>query len=417
MKTSPILRRRKGYVRAAVAERIWVSVTVLALSIGLAAGAASEDRLEKITERLSSRYNWDEFPVVAADVKIVPPKLVGRPDWDRLSATEALRYIREREANGVPTTGHWFESAELFRAAYALARRYPEGSKQRQRWLQFAIAAARRSLRQDGDNIYLAYWCILTGELGKPRRLQDALVCRELESEFTDRLRTTMFPALQLFNIYCVRKAMGDVEGARVALEDAYVLCPRDSMIAGELKSLREEMGDKAGADQIVLKLDYSKFASPQIRLLGEARKRIEIAEEAYRKGKLDEVLRNAREGWRLLQRASELLAGRPSKRVPTFGLCVNRCATLMGLCALDRGEVQVSLEWLSRSLSDDMFLPICGYDLRLVRRLVSEPPAGGACARYLNVVIKNARLALNKEEAQSLLVRLRARGRGEKTG
>ncbi len=382
---------------------MWAIVLQLVITLGVGTLGFCRDTFVDI----SSSLDWGKVPVFAAECKVNPFKLLSRPDWHKSTKEQTLAYVMARVKDMRPATDNWHDSAELFRAAYSLAMKCPkEQDGARQQWIKLALAAARRSLAQDPDSTYLSFWCVLNGgpELSRTAGL-DPQVRDGLVALYKSYEKQSAFPALHLFNIYCVLNAAGDQKGARDALEDAYLLCPKDSAITSQLKGLREEMGDVSGAQQIspgsvtdALLVDH-----PSNTLSDFADQKLGLAENAFGRGRMTEAKQNFEKVWSALERIDQLRQKEGAVPFPETGLMRNNCATGLGLIAIGRGDTEGALVWLKRSDAKGMWLENIGYDLRLARKLSTVPSARQLLIPYLQ---KASRWGLpkSKEDAKQLL-------------
>ena len=382
---------------------MWAIVLELVITLGVSTLGVCRDTFVDI----SGSLDWSKVPVFAADCKVDPFKLLSRPDWAKSTEAKMLAYVMARVKDMRPTTDNWYDSAELFRAAYSLAMKCPEGQDgARQQWIRLALAAARRSLTQDPNCTYLSFWCVLNGgpELSRTAGL-DPQVRDGLVALYRSYEKQSRFPALHMFNIYCVLNAAGDQKGARDALEDAYLLCPNDSAITSQLKGLRAEMGDVSGAQQIspgsvtdALLVDHRSNT-----LSDFADQKLTLAEEALSTGRIAEAKRDFEKAWRTLERMEQLRQKEGAVPFPGTGMSRNKCATGLGLIAIGREDIPGAIEWLKRSDAKGMWLEKIGYDLRLARKLSTVPSAREAVITYLQKASRYGS-PKSKEDVQKLL-------------
>ncbi len=382
----------------------WSIIIALVLTLVPAKFIFSRD----IGLETSKLMDWNVAPVYAAEIKFNPNKCLYR--WKKgyqLTKEELHAFVMARVKDMRPVTDNWFDSAELFWAAYSLAIKCPEGEDDaRQQWIKLALAAARRSLKQDPNNTHLARWCVLASgpRLQRIHNL-DPQVSQVLVALYKSYEKTSLYPALHLYNIYCVLDATGDQKGARDALEDAYTLCPKDLVIVLELRSLREEMGDVSGAAEIEIVRGsfFIRQDTPIVNLVPFARDKLALAQEAYRVGRIAEAKRNFDKVWSALDKVKKLWRKKHKNVVPETGLMRNKCATGLGLIAIGRGDTEGALEWLKKSDAKGMWLEKIGYDLRLARKLSTVPSAREAVIAYLEKA-SSWGLPKSKEDAKQLL-------------
>ncbi len=325
--------------------------------------------------------NWNETPVGGAHIKMTEFAFMERPDWEKANADEIAAYIQQRSANGSPTTDNWFESAELFRAAYVLAKRLPVSSEDRRRWLDVALAAAQRSIKQDSETVYLGFDCVLDMEPA------DEYLCARLLKLFEDELVVASRPAIPLFNIYCLHRAAGNADCATIALERAYQLCPKDPLVGAQVIRSRTDAGQVPQAMQAVLAQDFAGAVNdPTVKLALLADKEEKIAELDLLGGDRVKAQEHYQNAWSSLEEIAQLQRAGQIVIPPAVCLQRNRCATSLGLLWFEKGNIGQATAWLKSSSTDGEFLRMMGYDLRLAEKLAGEPSAKEEVIRYLEV-------------------------------
>jgi len=347
--------------------------------------------------------NWEETPVGGAHIKMTEFAFMQRPDWKKADTDQIAAYICHRYRDGSPTTRSWFDSAELFRAAYVLALRYPVASEDRRKWQHIALVAAKRSISQDPETIYIAFDCVLDLKAG------DKYLCSKLVEVFEDTLATASHPAIPLFSIYCVYSTIGDTDCARDALEYAYQLCPKDALVAGHIVRSRRDDGQVSRAREVVFGRDSGATSAEEtLRLASLAQNDQAIAEQYVTEDNPEEARKALERAWSNLQRIRELRRGGNIVIPPTLCLQRNRCATDIGLIVYDRGNPAQAIHWLKASLTDGPFVKMLGYDLRLAEKLMRNPSERDMVIRYLEVARKCGPMHINVR-ASKLLQDLKA--------
>ncbi|MBN1593702.1 MAG: tetratricopeptide repeat protein [Candidatus Coatesbacteria bacterium] len=295
------------------------------------------------SESLRDRINWDATPVQLALDKMMEFKPLERPKWAKEETAKIAESVDGHFRGGKPTTENWFDSAELFDAAYILAGRFSADSEDARKYSDLALHAARLSVEQDRETVSMAFGFPKINE--SPTR---EYVCGELLKIFRDDLKTAPHPAIPLFNIYCVYQNLGDADLAHESLEKAHDLCPLDSMIAPYMIRYLEGIGDFDRADKIHDEVFGRRPTEETLGLSHDASEAERSAERFRRERKPEQALEALGRAWAIFEKIEEM---RRNGRViipPTIGLSRNRVATLIGLIHSEMGNLEQAIKWLT---------------------------------------------------------------------
>ena len=319
---------------------------------------------------------WDETPVSCASTTWYDiARERGVKSFEQLEDEEITKFIDQRYVDGKVETKDWFDSSLLFDATCFQAGE-EEDAGTRARLLMIALKAAEQTMAQNPDNIEIG----LTASRMEPvDKWFCGIILRLIENPGT----SFKYAAIRHYNTYNLRLALGQKKAAKAAIEDAYTLCPTDSIIRNAVIKLRTEMKDLAGAAEVVKDEDESP-TSDMWAISAEATKAQRMGDIHLKEGKIDESRSELLKAWDALDRLQKKKEELRFVGVPIVDLSRNRCATSLGLIALTQGDIQEASRWLKASLTFDMFMEYKGYDMRLVKKAVSVPALKTECIDYL---------------------------------
>ncbi len=344
-----------------------------------------------------AKCSWDETPVSCASTAWFDiARERGVKSWDELTDEQKTAIIDQHYVEGQLATQDWFESARLFDAACFLAEENAD-AEARARLLMIALKAAEHTLKENPDVIEIG----LTASGMEPI---DEWFCGSILRLIQHPGTASKYPAIGQYNVYRLQKALGDQKAARAAIEDAYTMCPKDAVIGNAVREMRTKMKDFGGAIQVVT--DDEKPTMEVWQISSEATNAQRMGDIHLKAGELDKASSELLKAWDALDRLQKKKEELEFVGVPIVEMSRNRCATSLGLIALQKGQVEEARRWLKASLTHDMFMEYKGYDVRLVKKAVSVPALKEECAEYLKAasVLGTDKM---KEEAFSMLKKL----------
>ncbi|MBN1593288.1 MAG: hypothetical protein JW941_08610 [Candidatus Coatesbacteria bacterium] len=323
--------------------------------------------------------NWDETPVLCSigrsnDVFIERGSL----NWyDVDKEGPAIRkFIAAHYKDGRVIAKDWRDAEELFLGALMLSSCGEPGTEQRRKWLEICLKAMQYSLKENPDTAVVGYY------LGRMEPGEEWFFA-ELIEIFKSSDWKFSYPAIRFYNLAQLYAYSGDFGSAQMAIDDAYTLCPNDSIIVIAAKHIRKKAGDFKGA---LLAIDDNPF-DIYMNLFGPAKE----AQDAYEKGKVligagetTYARANFLESWKFWGEVARIKKQQRLCGVPTVGLKQNRCATELGLIALQKSDIEDTRRWLEASLTYDIYMESSGYDMRLVKKTLHVPELRAESVDYL---------------------------------
>jgi len=346
-----------------------------------------------------AKCSWDETPVSCAlrnwtetrnerDVKL----------WEDWSDEDFGAFIDEHYIDGRVVADDWFDSSLLFEASCYQAEDDEADSEARTRLLMIALKAAESTLKSNPNSI------MISAVVSRMEPI-DEWFCGSILRLIQNPEMTSKYPALRQYNIYNLKKALGDQKAAREAIEDAYTMCPKDAVIKNSVRSMREDMNDLSGAAEVI-KAEDEKPTMEIWKISGEATNAQRMGDIHLKMGEHEKARTELLKAWETLDRLQKKKEELEFVGVPVVEMSRNRCATSLGLIALQKGDVEEARRWLKASLTHDMFMEYKGYDMRLVKKAVSTAALRAECIEYLKAasILGTDKM---KDEAFSMLRKL----------
>ncbi|MBN1594028.1 MAG: tetratricopeptide repeat protein [Candidatus Coatesbacteria bacterium] len=327
----------------------------------------------------SIECSWDETPVSCDSSRwyeLVSERNI--KSWDEYSEDEITELIASNYIDGQVTTEDWFESTRLFSAACYLAGEDETDAGERAKLMMIALKAAERTLKQNPDTCRIS-------DIATDMKPIDAWFCSTILRLVKYSASNGKCPAIRQYSIYLLQNALGNQKAAREAIEDAYTMCPNDPVIQNSIGRIRTDMNDFSGALEVVKTDDSENTPSSDIWAISrEATNAQRMGDIHLEAGDLDKSRAELLRAWDALDRLQKKKEELKFVGVPVVELSRNRTATSLGLIALQKGDIEEARSWLERSLTHDMFMEYKGYDMRLVKKAISNPALKNECVKYL---------------------------------
>lgn len=310
----------------------------------------------------NAECSWDETPVSCASTSW-PDMLREREVklWEDWSDEDFEAFIEKHYVGQQVTTEDWFDSTLLFEASCVFAEDKKDDAEARARLLMIALKAAERSLKQNPDAIEVS-------QAASRMEPVDEWFCGTLLRLIEHPDTAFKYPAIRQYNIYNLQKALGDQKAAGAAIEDAYTTCPKDVVIQNAVREMRTDAKDFSGAIEVV-EADDGKPTLEIWDISHQATNAQRMGDIYLKAGELDKASTELLKAWDTLDRLQEKKEDLAFVGVPIVEMSRNRCATGLGLIALQKGDLEETRRWLNASLTQDMFMEYKGYDMRLVKK------------------------------------------------
>ena len=374
-----------------LARYLWVLLVIAALgAVVLGNVAASE----------SDGPDEDRCPVTASHMAWMDLNL-GSIYYDNMTTAQKEADVARFYVDGEVITQGWIESAKLFRASFLLAIKQPLRSKARKHLLKIALKGAERCLQQKPDTmvIALAPWKL---------RMPDEWFCRELLRIYSNRELHFEHEAVRAYCASLLYEALGERNSAWSSMEEAYLLAPEDSIVSCRIKRMRKNGGDFSGALDAIAQSEPHNRPDSIPSLIDRANHEFDKAEVFLAAKNVEKALLHGQNCWESLDALEAMRSGDTGVTgMSLMGLRRNRCATVCGLAAFQKGDVEGAVKWLEASLTHGQFVKMLGYDLRLARKLSTVPSAREAVITYLQKASRYG-LPKSKEDAQKLFKQVR---------
>jgi len=313
----------------------------------------------------NSVCSWDETPVSCASTSW--PDMCrerGVKLWEDWSDADFQGFIDKHYVDQQVTTEDWFDSTLLFQASCFFAEDKKDDAEARAKLLMIALKAAERSLKQNPDAIEIS-------QAASKMEPVDEWFCGTILRLIEHPDTAFKYPAIQQYNIYNLQKALGNQKAAAAAIEDAYTLCPKDAVIQNAAREMRTDAKDSSGAIEVV-EADDGKPTLEIWDISHQATNAQRLGDIHLKAGELDKSSTELLKAWDALDRVQEKKEDLAFVGVPIVEMSRNRCATSLGLIALQKRDVEETRRWLNASLTQDMFMEYKGYDMRLVKKTVA---------------------------------------------
>ncbi|HUT03928.1 MAG TPA: hypothetical protein VM163_08575 [bacterium] len=291
---------------------------------------------------------------------------------------DVVAYVGERYADGKVLSTSWLDSYNLFRACCHLANRYPAESDQRRHWLTVAVQAASKCFELDPQDAEVCFTISLYV-------IRDVWFCDELiRLVLAMPSQSNAAKALKYYNVANVLRPKGEFsQGLRLSRAAAQ-LYPKDSSILHQLRWFQKAQNRTDQAIETTKSLCDVEDAegSECTELYLSVKCDVELGDLRLARGDRREAYQYYSDAWPKIERMYSVCEGYAWLKVRR-----NECATGLGVIALAEGDVDSALLWLKRSYDADApkgFLKYGGYDLRLVKELISKGLAQDECKRYL---------------------------------
>ena len=332
--------------------------------------AAGEDEAPVHASRMRATSHFQEF--------YFDRKTLDTGECVPLPEAEVTAYIGQRYADGKVLSTSWLDSYNLFRACCRLADRYPMESEKRRHWLNIALQAARKVFELNPQDTEVCFTTSLYA-------IRDVWFCDELLRLVLGMPNETKAEkALKYFNMANVLRPKGEFELGLEFARKAAKLYPKDEEILHQLLWFEKAQKKTDEAIETAKSLCDVEDAggSECAELYLSVKCDVELGNLHLARGDRQEANQYYSDAWPKIERMYSLCKGYAWSKVER-----NECATGLGVIALAKGDADSALLWLKRSIDEDApkdFLKYSGYDLRLVKALISKGLAPGECKRYL---------------------------------
>lgn len=331
-----------------------------------------------------------------------------------MTSLDIEAYIAKRYSDGKVTAESDLEIYNLFCAALELASLRRGDDTTRREWLEVAVQAAGSYLGTQSGRINIARDACRALESPTPGK-DDNWFCDRLIDIHKHKLGGTPSErAIALYSIGRLLVTKGDEALAKEAFASAHRLFPKDFRVANELKTVQMKLGDYQGALDTLKTIGWRLSPKDEAELplmatpvVGFA---IEAGEFYLRLGDLDNADKALLLGWRYLQGFESTY-----DRYHLSEADRNKCATFLGLLALERGDREQAIKWFKESLVHSQHMSFDGYDLRLLKELMKDPSLRKLCISYLQLALE-VRRTKTKDEVKALLAQLMAEEAGSTT-